>query len=88
VQEIQGLHNVYVVGADGKASYRRVKMSRRIGSLWVVESGLTDGEQVIIEGLQKAKDGEPVEVKEVQIDDTPLLELLSNVPGVAPTEKK
>jgi len=88
VQEIQGLHNVYVVAADGKASYRRVKMSRRIGSLWVVESGLTDGEQVIIEGLQKAKDGEPVEVKEVQIDDTPLLELLSNVPGVAPTEKK
>ena len=88
VQEIQGLHNVYVVGADGKASYRRVKMSRRIGSLWVVESGLTDGEQVIIEGLQKAKDGEPVEVKEVQIDDAPLLELLTNVPGAAPTEKK
>lgn len=88
VQEIQGLHNVYVVGADGKASYRRVKMNRRIGSLWVVESGLTDGEQVIIEGLQKAKDGEPVEVKEVQIDDEPLLELLTNVPGAAPTEKK
>jgi membrane fusion protein (multidrug efflux system) len=88
VQEIQGLHNVYVVAADGKASYRRVKMSRRIGSLWVVESGLTDGEQVIIEGLQKAKDGEPVEVKEVQIDDAPLLELLSNVPRAAPTEKK
>ena len=88
VQEIQGLHNVYVVGADGKASYRRVKMNRRIGSLWVVESGLTDGEQVIIEGLQKAKDGEPVEVKEVQIDDAPLLELLTNVPGAAPTEKK
>lgn len=88
VQEIQGLHNVYVVGADGKASYRRVKMSRRIGSLWVVESGLTDGEQVVIEGLQKAKDGEPVEVKEVQIDDAPLLELLTNVPGAAPTEKK
>jgi hypothetical protein len=53
-----------------------------------VESGLTDGEQVIIEGLQKAKDGEPVEVKDVQIDDAPLLELLTNVPGAAPTEKK
>jgi membrane fusion protein (multidrug efflux system) len=81
VQELQGLHNVFVVAADGKAAFKRVKMGRRIGSLWVVESGLTAEERIIIEGLQKARDGGQVEAQDVQIDDAPLLELLASVPG-------
>jgi membrane fusion protein (multidrug efflux system) len=81
VQELQGLHNVFVVGPDGKAAYKRVKMGRRIGSLWVVESGLTPDEPVIIEGMLKARDGGPVEAQPVEIDETPLRELIANVPG-------
>lgn len=81
VQELQGLHNVFVVAADGKAVFKRVKMGRRIGPLWVVESGLTAEERIIIEGLQKARDGGQVEAQDVQIDDAPLLELLASVPG-------
>ncbi|MBK8094277.1 MAG: efflux RND transporter periplasmic adaptor subunit [Verrucomicrobiaceae bacterium] len=81
VQELQGLHNVFVVAADGKAAFRRVKMSRRIGSLWIVESGLAADERIVIEGLQKVRDGLQVEPQPTEIDDAPLQELLSSVPG-------
>ena len=38
-------------------------LGRRINAMWVVEEGLSAGEQVIIEGLQKVRPG--VEVKPV-----------------------
>ena len=87
VQELQGLHNVFAVGPDGKASFKRVKMGRRIGSLWLVESGLSAEEQIIIEGSQKVRDGAQVEAQVVQIEDTSLQELMANVPGGGPDSK-
>lgn len=81
VQELQGQHNVFVVGADGRAAFRRVVMGRRIGSLWVVESGLTADESVVLEGLQKVRDGAPVTARPGVIDDTSLRELEATVPG-------
>jgi len=30
--------------------------------MWAVESGLTAGEQVIVEGIQKVRPGEPVQI--------------------------
>ena len=74
-----------MVNNEGKASFRRVKMSERIGSLWIVESGLNAGENVIIEGLLKARDGAPVTVQPIEIDDAPLKELATTVPN-APAE--
>jgi len=81
VQELQGQHNVYVVGADGKAAFKRVQMGRRIGSLWIVESGLTADDTVVIEGLLKVRDGAPVTARPVEIDATSLQELAATVPG-------
>ena len=81
IQELQGLHNVFVVGADGKAAFRRVKMGQRIGSLWLVESGLAPEDRVIIEGIQKTRDGATVNVQPGQIDDGPLKELVESLPG-------
>jgi membrane fusion protein (multidrug efflux system) len=57
VQELQGKHSVYVVGADNKVIYRDVKVTSRVGSDWVVESGLTPGELVVVEGMSKIKPG-------------------------------
>jgi membrane fusion protein, multidrug efflux system len=54
VQELQGQHNVFVVGADGRAAFRRVTMGRRIGSLWIVESGLAADDRDHRRGAQKA----------------------------------
>lgn len=48
---------VLVVNNDNKVVQRHVKLSRRINAMWVVESGLKSGEQVIVEGLQKVKAG-------------------------------
>ena len=83
VQELQGLHNVFVIGADGKAAFTRVEMGPRIGSLWVVKSGLKPDDQVVIEGLQKARHGAPVQTQPAEIDDAPLKEVMATVPHAA-----
>jgi membrane fusion protein, multidrug efflux system len=48
---------VYVVGAGNKVVQKRVQLDGQRGSQWVVQSGLTGGERVIVSGLQKARPG-------------------------------
>jgi membrane fusion protein (multidrug efflux system) len=60
VQELQGKRSVYVVDAEGKAQFREIKANIREGNNWVVEGGITEGETVIVEGIQKARPGAPV----------------------------
>ena len=55
--ELQGNYQVAVVDAANKVSIRSVKVSDRIGNMWIVEEGLKPGEQVIVEGTQKARAG-------------------------------
>jgi membrane fusion protein (multidrug efflux system) len=57
VQELQGTHQVAVVDADNKVSIRGVKAGARAGNLWVIDAGLEPGERVIVEGVQKVRDG-------------------------------
>lgn len=64
VVEIQGSYSVVVVGADNKARIRPVKTGERVGQMWVITEGLNAGEQVIAEGVQKAKDGIVVHPKQ------------------------
>jgi membrane fusion protein (multidrug efflux system) len=45
---------------DGKATPRPVKTASMAGEDWVVSEGLKGGEQVIVNGLQKARPGTPV----------------------------
>jgi membrane fusion protein (multidrug efflux system) len=63
VQELQGLYSLAVVGADNKVAFRNVKVGPRDGSLWVIEEGLKPGERVIVEGLQRVRDGLTVSPK-------------------------
>ncbi len=55
---------VFVV-EDGKAVTKRIKAGRSSGTGVVVESGLTGGEQVIIEGLQNVRPGAAVRASPV-----------------------
>lgn len=64
VMETQGSYSVVVVGPDNKASVRPVKTGERVGNMWVITDGLQAGEQVIAEGMQKAKEGAPVQPKQ------------------------
>jgi len=45
-------------------SIRPVKMGERIGALWEVTDGLKPGDKVVVEGVQKAREGSTVTVKE------------------------
>jgi len=63
VVEVQGTYQVTVVGNDNKADVRAVKVGERVGSLWIIAAGLKPGEQVIVEGVQKARTGTLVKPK-------------------------
>jgi len=60
VDQQQGTHQVTVVGADNRAQFRTVEVGPRVGTLWVITSGLKPGERVVVAGAEKAKEGEPV----------------------------
>ena len=57
VTETLGKTFVTVVSADNKAELRPVKLGPRMGEQWLVESGLADGETIVVEGVQKARSG-------------------------------
>jgi len=63
VSEVQGAYQLGIIGADGKAEIRPVKVGSRTGTDWVITSGLKAGEKVVVEGLQKIKAGAPVVAK-------------------------
>ena len=57
VAELQGVYQVGVVSADNKVSIKTVKLGPLFGDMWVVESGLQPGENVIVDGLQRVRTG-------------------------------
>ncbi|WP_033137074.1 efflux RND transporter periplasmic adaptor subunit [Aeromonas finlandensis] len=71
---------VMVVTADNKVELRNVQLSRIVGSNWVVESGLTSGERVIVAGLQKVRPGVVVNPAE-QGAAAPSAQAASNTPA-------
>jgi len=83
VQEMQGLYNVAVVGADDTVETRMVKPAERVGSLWVIDSGLQPGDRIVVEGLQKVRAGVKVAPETVTIGEgaTP-----AAAPGAAGSE--
>jgi membrane fusion protein (multidrug efflux system) len=60
VIELQGSHQVAVVGSDNKVSMRPVTVGERVGKMWIVTDGLKAGEHVIVEGLMRVRDGAAV----------------------------
>jgi membrane fusion protein, multidrug efflux system len=68
VSELQGIYQVGVVGQGNKAEIKTVKLGPQFGDMWVVESGLEAGENVIVDGLQRVKTG--MTVSPTQFKDT------------------
>ena len=71
VQELQGTRRVAIVNAENKIEFRVVKASTRVGTLWVIDEGLTLGDRVVVEGLQKVRDGAPVVPKPIPAESSP-----------------
>ncbi|WP_353683229.1 efflux RND transporter periplasmic adaptor subunit [Thermodesulfovibrio sp. 3907-1M] len=51
---------VYIVDKENKVQIRPVKVDRAIEDKWLVSEGVSEGEQVIVEGVQKIMPGMPV----------------------------
>jgi RND family efflux transporter MFP subunit len=64
VNELQGSYQVAVVDENNKVSIRPVKMGERIGAMWEVTEGLKPGDRVVVQGLQKAREGSTVAAKD------------------------
>ena len=64
VNELQGSYQVAVVDENNKVSIRPVKMGERIGAMWEVTDGLKPGDKVVVQGLQKAREGSTVAAKD------------------------
>jgi membrane fusion protein (multidrug efflux system) len=60
----KGNATAMVVGKDDKVELRNVTTARAVGDQWLVTSGLTAGDRVIVEGLQKIGPGMPVQSAE------------------------
>ncbi len=58
-----GKAQVYVVANDGTVEARDITLGQTFGSDWVVETGLKSGEQIIVDGVQKAQPGGKVTVE-------------------------
>ncbi len=63
---------VYIVGDDGTAQRRDVRLGRMIEGLRVVEDGLAAGDRIIVHGVQKVFfPGMPVNAHEIAMGDPP-----------------
>src|SRR6202165_5437361 len=51
---------VFTVGPDNKAEQRRIQLGQSTSTVAAVISGLSPGDKVIVEGLQRARPGQPV----------------------------
>jgi len=67
VKELQGGYQVAVVSAGNKASIRPVKVCEKVGTMWVIDEGLKPGDLVVVEGIEKLKDGTLVVPKPANI---------------------
>jgi len=78
VQEMQGVKTVLVVGPENKVALHTVTLGPRYQEYFIITKGVKAGEQVIVEGLQKAIPGQKV---------TPKKEPVSREKPASPTKK-
>lgn len=59
-----------LVVVDGKVQQRELTLDRAVGNRWWVSQGLAEGDQVIVQGLQKVQVGQPVQVRDASLTAT------------------
>ncbi len=62
--ELQDKVYVYVVDKNNVIKSKEIKIKSRLPELFVIESGLAPDDKILIEGLQKVKDGDKISYKE------------------------
>lgn len=62
VQQLLDKTFVMVVGADGKSEARKIELGQQVGSYYIVKSGLSAEDTVIVEGLSSLTEGKDLAV--------------------------
>lgn len=75
LSELQGRFQVYTVDAANQVVVKDVELGPINGSDQVISSGLSDGETIIVEGIQKVRSGMTVEPVPVTAPARPGMEL-------------
>ncbi|HXE83760.1 MAG TPA: efflux RND transporter periplasmic adaptor subunit [Gemmatimonadales bacterium] len=73
VREMQGTFSVGVLKPDSTVEIRPVKAGARVGSDWIVDTGLVAGTVIVVEGMQKVRPGVKVRATQAaatQVSDT------------------
>jgi multidrug efflux pump subunit AcrA (membrane-fusion protein) len=60
---------VFVVGADNKIEYRPVKLGPIVDGLRVIRKGLSQGETIVVNGLQRVRPGSPITPERVAMGE-------------------
>lgn len=69
VQQLLDKTFVMVVGADGKSEARKIELGQQVGSYYIVKSGLSAEDTVIVEGLSSLTEGKELAVTMVTPED-------------------
>jgi len=67
----QGTRFVYVIDDENRAVRRDVRAGRVYGGMRIIEEGLEPGERVVINGIQRIRDGAEVDPQEVEMPEPP-----------------
>ena len=78
VIQLQSKFQIAVVNPENTVDIRIVNPGERVGSLWIINEGLKPGDRVIVEGLQKVRNG-------MKVDPKPSTESLETAPTVPST---
>jgi membrane fusion protein (multidrug efflux system) len=73
--EIQDKLYVFVVNKDGVLQQRNVISKMQIPDFYVVESGLSQNEKILFEGVANAKDGNKIEAVEIDLKEAMAAEM-------------
>jgi RND family efflux transporter MFP subunit len=66
LEDMQGRY-VFIVDGNGTVVRRNVTLGQRSGIEWVVDEGLSEGDRVIVNGIQKVRPGMPVNANPVDV---------------------
>ena len=67
--ELQDKTYVFVVDQDNKVKSRSITIKNRLSNIYVIDSGLSDGDNILLEGVQNVKDDDKIQYKYVDLKD-------------------
>lgn len=68
ISELQGQYSVFVVNSENKIESRQIKIGDKYNDYFIIIEGLKENEKVVLEGMQKVRNGMEVEPTVVEFN--------------------